>query len=134
MRTESGYDLNDVISAVLKYGVATSTVLLLAGLALLIADQPAGMPTSVQQLISSNYGRPTLDIGTLFSGAAQGMPVFVIQLGLVVLLATPVVRVLASVIVFAVERDMTYVAITLIVLAILLVSIFVVGPAESHAG
>ena len=33
-----GYDLNAVISEVLKYGVIISTVLLLTGLALLIVD------------------------------------------------------------------------------------------------
>ncbi len=129
-----GYDLTGVVSGVLKYGVIISTVLLLTGLALLIVDKPVGLPNSLQQLVSSNYGRPTLNIGQLLSGVAQGMPVYVIQLGLVVLLATPVVRVLASVIVFAAERDRTYVAITLIVLGILLLSIFVVGPAEAHAG
>jgi uncharacterized membrane protein len=130
----TGYDLNSVISGVLKYGVIISTVLLLTGLALVILEKPAGLPTSVEQLISTNYGKPTLDAGQLLSGAAQGTPIFVIQLGLVVLLATPIVRVLASVIVFAVERDRTYVAITLIVLMILLLSIFIVGPAEAHAG
>jgi uncharacterized membrane protein len=133
-RGVAGYDLNTVISGVLKYGVTISTVLLLTGLTLLLVEKPAGLPTSVQQLISSNYGRPTLDVGQLFSSAAQGMPIFVIQLGLVVLLATPFVRVLASVIVFAAERDRTYVAITLIVLGILLVSLFIVGPAEAHGG
>jgi len=128
------YDLNSVISGVLKYGVIISTILLLTGLALVIAEKPAGLPTSVEQLISSNYGRPTLDVGKLLSGATQGTPIFVIQLGLVVLLATPFARVLASVIVFAAERDRTYVAITLIVFGILLVSLFIVGPAEAHGG
>jgi uncharacterized membrane protein len=133
MKPNADYDLNSIISRVLKYGVIISTVLLLTGLTLIIMERPVGLPSSVQQLVSSNYGKPTLDVGQLFSGAAQGMPIFVIQLGLVVLLATPVVRVFASVIVFAAERDRTYVAITLTVLAILLVSIFIVGPAEAHA-
>ena len=130
-RPGASYDLNGVISRVLKYGVITSTVLLLTGLAMVIVEQPAGLPGSVQQLVSTNYGKPTLDLGQVLSGAAQGTPIFVIQLGLLVLLATPIARVLASVILFAAERDRTYVAITLIVLGILLVSVFIVGPAEA---
>ncbi|MGA2664217.1 MAG: DUF1634 domain-containing protein [Nitrososphaerales archaeon] len=51
------------------------------------------------------------------------------MLGLLVLLATPVLRVIASVVLFAAERDRTYVAITLVVFGILLLSIIVVGPA-----
>jgi len=127
----SRYDLNVVVSDVLKYGVVISAVLLLVGLALLLVEQPAGMPSSVQQLTSSNFDKPTLDLGQLLSGVAQGSPGYVLQLGVVVLLLTPVVRVLASVIVFAVEKDRTYVVITLIVLGILLFSILVVGPAEA---
>ena len=47
----------------------------------------------------------------------------IIQLGLLLLIATPVARVLFSAIAFALERDSMYVVITLIVLAILLYSL-----------
>jgi uncharacterized membrane protein len=47
----------------------------------------------------------------------------VIQLGLVLLIATPVARVAFSVFAFAMERDYTYVVITLVVLAILIYSL-----------
>ena len=46
-----------------------------------------------------------------------------IQLGLLLLIATPVARVAFSVVAFAAERDWLYVAVTLIVLAILLYSL-----------
>ena len=46
-----------------------------------------------------------------------------IQLGLLLLLATPVARVTVSVLAFALQRDRTYVVVTLIVLAILLYSL-----------
>jgi uncharacterized membrane protein len=48
----------------------------------------------------------------------------VIQFGLLLLLATPVARVMLSVVVFALQRDRLYVVITLIVLALLLFSLF----------
>jgi uncharacterized membrane protein len=47
----------------------------------------------------------------------------IIQFGLLLLIATPVARVAFSVLAFAKERDGTYVAFTLIVLAILLYSL-----------
>ena len=46
-----------------------------------------------------------------------------IQLGLLLLIATPVARVAFSVVAFAVERDRLYVVVTLIVLAILTYSL-----------
>jgi uncharacterized membrane protein len=47
----------------------------------------------------------------------------VIQFGLLLLIATPVARVVFSVIAFALERDYVYVAVTLIVLAVLVFSL-----------
>jgi len=47
-----------------------------------------------------------------------------IQLGLLILIATPVARVLFSVVAFIYEKDWTYVAITMIVLALLCYSLF----------
>ncbi len=46
-----------------------------------------------------------------------------IQLGLLLLIATPVARVVLSVLAFALQRDFTYVIVTLIVLAVLLYSL-----------
>jgi uncharacterized membrane protein len=47
-----------------------------------------------------------------------------IQFGLLLLIGTPVARVLLSVIGFLRERDFTYVGFTLVVLAVLLSSLF----------
>jgi uncharacterized membrane protein len=48
----------------------------------------------------------------------------IIQLGLLLLVATPVARVLFSALAFARQRDWTYVVLTLVVLAVLLYSLF----------
>jgi uncharacterized membrane protein len=53
-------------------------------------------------------------------GAMHGDAAAWIQLGLLILIATPVARVAYSVGAFALQRDWTYVAVTLIVLAVLL--------------
>jgi uncharacterized membrane protein len=46
------------------------------------------------------------------------------QLGLLLLIATPIARVMFSAVAFAMERDRMYVGFTLIVLAVLLYSLF----------
>jgi uncharacterized membrane protein len=127
----SKLDMNIVISNLLKYGVILSTAFVVLGLAIIFVKNPPAFPTTVEQLTSSNFGKTTLDVGVLLSGVAAANPIYVIQLGLIILLATPVLRVVASVLLFAAEKDRTYVAITLIVLVVLLVSIFVIGPAEA---
>jgi uncharacterized membrane protein len=48
----------------------------------------------------------------------------IIQLGLLLLIATPVIRVAFSMIAFALEKDRLYVVLTFVVLAILVLSLF----------
>ncbi len=54
------------------------------------------------------------------AGHGRGM----IQAGLLLLIATPVARVVYAVLAFARQRDRTYVALTLIVLSVLIYSLF----------
>ncbi len=65
-------------------------------------------------------------VAGVISGLRQGDPLSVILLGLLVLLLTPVLRVLVSVVTFALEHDWLYTGITLLVFFILLVS-FLLG-------
>jgi uncharacterized membrane protein len=58
-------------------------------------------------------------IQSVINGRGRGL----IQLGLLLLIATPIARVSFSIVGFALERDRMYVAFTLIVLAILLYSL-----------
>ncbi len=58
-------------------------------------------------------------IRSVMNGRGRGL----IQLGLLLLIATPIARVAFSVVGFAIERDRMYVVFTLIVLAILLYSL-----------
>ena len=48
----------------------------------------------------------------------------IIEIGLLLLIATPVMRVAFSMVAFALEKDRLYVVLTLIVLVILLLSLF----------
>lgn len=110
-----------MVSMVLAGGVTVSAVVVAIGFVLGVA---AGWRTS---LLGGAPGPSDLgDFSEMLPGLAVLRPVAITQLGLLLLLATPVVRVAASVVGFALERDRVYVAITLVVLAILLGSIFLV--------
>lgn len=74
----------------------------------------------------ANY---TASVGSVLKGTAELRGQSIVMLGVLVLIATPVVRVAASVVLFAAERDRMYVAITTLVLLLLIVS-FVIGAAE----
>jgi len=60
----------------------------------------------------------------IFHGAVGGQALAVIQLGILVLIATPVARVLFSMLGFALEKDWMYVGVTAMVLVLLLYSLF----------
>ena len=65
-----------------------------------------------------------VNIARLVPNAFHGDPVAIIQLGILLLIATPVARVAFLVGAFALERDRLYVAVSGTVLAVLLYSLF----------
>jgi len=109
-----------VVSDVLRAGVILSAAIMVVGLAGFYARYARGGPTTG---IATEVPHSATDV---LSGLSHGDPVAIIALGLLVLLATPVVRVVISVAVFASARDRLFTLITLLVLAILLFS-FVAG-------
>lgn len=126
-------DLNDAIGRILTFGVVLSSAIVAAGLVLMLLTPPPGIPETVEGAVAANFGRPTLTLRALVSGLAGGSAVAILQLGLLILVATPITRVAASVLLFLRERDALYAAVTLLVLVMLLFALFVVGPLEGAA-
>lgn len=60
----------------------------------------------------------------MFHAIAAGNAAAIIQLGILLLIATPIARVIFAVIAFAIERDRLYVVISLIILSVLLFGFF----------
>lgn len=108
-----------LVSGVLIVGVVTSAVLMALGFA---GSLVVGWDGSLRGLSATPVSAS--DFATVGSGLIDARPIALAQAGLLVLIATPVVRVLASVVAFVLEQDRLYAAITLGVLAILLVSLF----------
>jgi uncharacterized membrane protein len=110
-----------VVSTVLRTGVVTAAALTSVGFAMSLLVGWNGSLLGAAPTASA----PT-DFSRLVSGLLALRPVAFAQAGLLVLLATPVLRVATSVAGFWLEGDRLYVAITLAVLAVLLGSIFLV--------
>ncbi|EQD39961.1 membrane protein containing DUF1634, partial [mine drainage metagenome] len=107
-----------VISGVLRGGVLLSVAVILAGVCYYYALRLLG------HLPYTTFPDTLAEVG---AGLKAGQPTAIITAGLLVLLATPVLRVAVSIVAFAIEKDRTYIIITAIVLAILLFSIFGIG-------
>jgi uncharacterized membrane protein len=120
---------SSLIGFVLRYGVITSFAIVTLGCVLLFAEGQTGYftLTSAQQLVDAQ-NRFLIGLVPLARGVASLKPYAVIDLGLLVLLATPVARVVVSVPLFAEQKRYAFVAITATVLVILLLSMFVVAP------
>lgn len=122
-----------VISAVLRRGVTVSLALMLAGTALCFlcdADygRAGGDAQDLARLIARDASFPR-SVAWLVDGLAHLRGQAVIVLGVVLLLATPVLRVAVATVVFLLEKDRRYAAITFTVLVLLLVS-FLMGKSE----
>jgi uncharacterized membrane protein len=114
------------LGQLLRFGVLLSAFVVVVGAAIYLAHhafEPADFSVFREQAAALR------SIPAIFAGGTHlhGRPI--IQLGLVLLIATPVARVVFSVIGFVLERDYLYVALTLIVLAVLLYSLISSGAA-----
>lgn len=109
-------EMEDLISAFLRAGVILSAAVIGIGLAIAVfrGTGTAAYPTTLSGVIT---GITTLNL------------MAVIDLGLLLLIITPVVRVGMSVAVFLYERDYFYAAVTLFVLTVLMIS-FALGKVE----
>jgi uncharacterized membrane protein len=112
-----------VVSRILKAGVDASLVLIVAGslLSFLRDGAYGGLASDVARLTGPQGSFPRT-ARWLVGGVAHLRGEAVIVSGLLLLIATPVLRVAASVVAFAQERDRAFVAIAALVLLLLLVS------------
>ncbi len=108
-------ELNEVVHRLLVVGLAVSTALMLVGLALEVWLQRE-LPTVVPS------------IRDVFARTLQLRPSGFLSLGLLVLIFTPIMRVIGSIVAFIYERDLLFVLITCLVLIVVTLS-FILGAA-----
>jgi uncharacterized membrane protein len=128
--------MEHVLSDTLLYGVLASTGVIILGLIMLTATGSTGYACDISGDALScilsfklSYAPSQLYPNTL-AAVASGLilvkPFAIIQLGVIILLATPLFRVGSSLFLFAFEKDRAFVLITLFVLGVLLFSFFIV--------
>jgi len=119
-----------VISGILRGGVIASLATILVGLVVMFVHHPDYLKSSadLSRLTKSGAAFPHTvpDVGAgLLAGRGQA----IVTLGLLLLIATPILRVAVSIIVFVLQRDWVFVLVTSFVLAVLLIS-FWLGRVE----
>ena|SRR5947209_5351569 len=114
------YKLEQLIGNLLRAGVFLAAAFVLIGGIFYLAQHGSGHP-------DYHSFRPEASALRTVSGVVKDAAALdsrgIIQLGLLLLIFTPIARVIFSAIGFALERDYLYVAITLIVLGVLLYSL-----------
>lgn len=121
-----------LIAHLLRLGVVLSFTILAIGIGAVLVTGQTGYDQiqldDLQSIIGYTGKHPYFpnSLGNIAAGIVSLKPYGIIALGLVILIAIPVIRVAVSVIAFAKERDWVYVLITTFVLAMLLVS-FLIG-------
>jgi uncharacterized membrane protein len=108
-----GLEIQDACAWILRVGVVASVVVMLAGLALSFGRHPVSVD-QMQHATFDGSGRH------LWQGLRELRGQAVIELGIYLLVLTPIVRVFMSVVLFAIEHDRLYAIVTFVVLVMTL--------------
>ena len=109
-----------IIGALLRTGVILAAVVVAIGAIFYLAHHGH---EAIEYAVFRGEPEALRGVRGIIQGVLQMSGRSLIQLGLLILIATPVARVAFSAVGFAIERDHVYVGITLFVLAVLLYSL-----------
>jgi uncharacterized membrane protein len=114
------YQIEVLVSILLRTGMLIAASVVFVGGVLFLVKH-GGEQINVSKFV----GQPSIDrrVPEILEGALSLRARSIIQLGILLLILTPVARVALCIIGFAAERDYRYVLITIIVLAVLLYSL-----------
>jgi len=106
-----------VIGRLLQWGVLAAAIVVVTGGLLLLA-QYGHLPANFQQFKGEDSALRS--VGGIIRAALSGDSRAIVQLGLVLLIATPVARVALTLGAFLIQRDRLYILTTSLVLSLLL--------------
>jgi uncharacterized membrane protein len=122
----SDSELRPVVSAFLRYGVLLAAAVIVIGLVLSFVQVGFKTFVSMPRVRVPEVSTDLTTLRTVFRELLPPIPEAVMDAGVLLLIATPVLTVGASTIMFAVEKDWMYVAISGFVFAVLILG-FVLG-------
>ncbi len=114
--------IDERISIILRAGMIVSAIVIAIGGLLYLLHHNGTVP---DYSVFHGIAAPLTNIHGIVHAALHGSDIAIIQLGLLLLIATPVARVLFSVLAFWMEKDFLYVAISGLELLVLLYSLLV---------
>ena len=113
--------MEEVMGRLLQVGVLLASFVMLAGgVFYLMAHRSEKPDYRVFTREPQTFGH----FNSVLHGVATGDPAATIQVAVLLLIATPVARVVFALIAFAIERDRLYVVVSTVVLAVLLYGFF----------
>src|SRR5512147_2535787 len=119
-RPWSDEKVEEIVGNLLRSGVIASAIFVLAGGIIYLIRYGANLPEySIFRGEPAEFRSVEGILKAAFALRSRGL----IQLGLLLLIATPVARVVFSIFAFALQRDRIYIVVTLIVLAVLIYSL-----------
>jgi len=119
-RTRQDKRVDEIIGTLLRTGVILAAAVVFTGGIFYLARYGSSPP---HYAVFQGEPGELSHVFAILRDAVALHPRGIIQLGILLLIATPVARVIFTVFAFVWERDWTYVVITLIVLALLLYSL-----------
>jgi uncharacterized membrane protein len=122
-KEESSFDdrrMELMMGRLLQVGVVLASAVILVGVVLYLRSRHTAVADYRVFVSEPDALRKP---GRLFGEIGHGSAAALIQLGVLLLIATPVARVVFAVIAFLVERDWLYVSISMIVLGVLVFSL-----------
>lgn len=113
-------DIEIALGNLLRWGVILSSVVVLIGGIIYLSHHGGTLPDYKTFL---GLLQPYHSLSTIFSGVKELKGEAIVQLGVILLIATPVARIVFSIIGFIREKDILYIFIALIVLGIIIASL-----------
>ncbi|HEU0227667.1 MAG TPA: DUF1634 domain-containing protein [Arachidicoccus soli] len=116
-------DISQIIGYILRYGVYLSLSIALVGGIVYLFRHGNEINLFQHKAFVEKDENITELLKNTFKGIVQGHGYYIIELGILLLIATPLSRVIFSLFAFKLEGDNLYVLITFIVLLIIIISI-----------
>lgn len=110
-----------IMGRLLQVGVLLASCVMLVGGLLFVKAHHSARP---DYRVFKSEPQALRHISGVMSGIAAGDPAAIIQLAVLLLIATPVARVVFALIAFGIERDRIYVCVSAVVLVVLLFGFF----------
>jgi len=116
------HTMETIIGNLLRTGVIASAAAVFTGGIMYLAARGGA---TANYKVFKNIDPALSNIKGIFAGAISMKPEGLIQLGLLLLIATPIARVAFSIFAFAKAKDRLYTIVTLLVFLVLMYSLFV---------